>query len=298
MIINGNLPKSEMNEIFPSGLTRQIYVSDLQQVINSLYVRGYLSPGAAVPIGDMEKVIYDTNDSGVVDLAEDCLQLAGTDACDYATIEGSNKYYLRLDGANNDPITGIPTPTPNDGDILIWNSISSGGTGRWVPAPKAVTHFSTLGEIGLTSNDLGLTTPIPVDAPDSEKQVAFQIILDAMPDNSTLKLSYYRPDDAEIHAISYYVGGILEITKGSALNPSGNSVNTLINYSVDGNGQAYAQIDNTGNYSPWLWNMKSDDIITAADVADIVIDGTEDAAGNAAKINELLGSLRTAGIIV
>ncbi len=156
------MSKAEMNEIFPPGMTRQIYVSDLQQIINSLYVRGYLSPGIYIPTETMEKSIYDINNNGIVDFAEhaiisdtatNALNLDGAPACDFVKIEEANVKYLRIDNLNFDSF-GNPYSIPASGDVLTWDPVGPiSGKGMWTSKAPATLIAQDITDITIDGTE-------------------------------------------------------------------------------------------------------------------------------------------------
>jgi len=154
--MTNNISKSEMNIIFPSGMGRQIFTSDLQLVVQKLDTMGYLSPGTITPTVGMEKSVYDINDNGLVDFAEhaitadtatNALNIDGSPACDFVTINEANQRFLRLDNGNYDSF-GTPPGIPTPGDILTWDPNGSIlGEGAWVqkaPIVKAIPDISDI----------------------------------------------------------------------------------------------------------------------------------------------------------
>ncbi len=131
-------------------------------------------------------------------------------------------------------------------DVLIQNF---GGTWDHL---KSALNYNNLEELGLT--DASLTN--------GDDLASFTTILDAMPLNSILRMDYDGTASPNLGSVTMYGGGILEVQKaeGTTVGVPNNVTNTFINTSSNGNGQAFAQIDNLGLFVGWDWNLKSDDL--------------------------------------
>lgn len=113
--------KEQMNEIFPPGIQRQIWASDLQQILQKLYAGGYLGP---TNLDDyMRKDVYDTDDNGIIDSAYDADRLGNTDAVEYLLKDIADEHLLRLNGIQKDS-GGNPLAQPDPGSILIFDGTS------------------------------------------------------------------------------------------------------------------------------------------------------------------------------
>ncbi len=122
---------------------------------------------------------------------------------------------------------------------------------NFINLDRDTTPAASLEDIGLQDSSLI-----------GNKFDVFSKILNAMPDNSTLRMAYDGTTNPNLGAALMYGGGIFEAQVTSGTFP--NRTNTLINTSSQGNGQAFAQIDNNGIFVNWSWNMKSDDIPVGA----------------------------------
>ncbi len=90
----------------------------------------------------------------------------------------------------------------------------------------------------------------------------FSKILNAMPDNSTLRMTYDSATNPNLGAALKYSDGIFEAQVTSGTFPIRR--NALINTAGFDNEQAFAQIDTNGIFIDWAWNMKSTDIPVGA----------------------------------